>query len=350
MNEALAARRPKPIAGDRAALGDESAALCQGAPRITMTTPDHSTFSFTSDDGTALSVHRWLPDGSPKAVVQIVHGMAEHAGRYGGLAEALCDAGFAAYAHDQRGHGRSVPDGEQPGHLADFDGWNRGVSDIHLLNRHLAQEHGEVPLLLLGHSMGSLMLQQLLAQHPDDASGFALSGTSGSPPLIATAGRLVARIERARLGKQGKSALLNALSFDDFNKQFRPNRTDFDWLSRDEAEVDAYVADPLCGFVVSTQCWVDLLDALPKLTTRKNLAAIPKQKPIYLLAGSRDPVGDMGKSVMQLVDAYRSAWLTDVEVKIYEDGRHEMLHETNRDEVTAGLLAWFDRVVEQTGG
>jgi alpha-beta hydrolase superfamily lysophospholipase len=310
-----------------------------------MTTATPSTFSFTSDDGAALSVHRWLPDGAPKGIVQIVHGMAEHGGRYDGLAQALCAAGYGAYAHDQRGHGHSVPDGEEPGHMADLGGWDRGVSDIHLLNRHLAQEHRELPLLLLGHSMGSLMLQQVLSQHPDDGCGFVLSGTSGSPPAIATAGRVVARIERARLGKRGKSELLNALSFGDFNKAFRPNRTDFDWLSRDEAEVDAYIADPLCGFQVSTQCWVDLLDALPKLTARANLAQIPKQKPIFLMSGTRDPVGSMGKSVTQLVDAYRDAWLTDVEVKLYQDGRHEMLHETNRDEVTERLVAWFDRVV-----
>ncbi|RLB64879.1 MAG: alpha/beta hydrolase [Deltaproteobacteria bacterium] len=313
-----------------------------------MASSNQSTFSFPSDDGTALWVHRWLPDGPPKAIVQIVHGMAEHGGRYGGLAEALCAAGYGAYAHDQRGHGRSVPEGEELGHMADSAGWDRGVSDIHLLNRHLAHEHGALPLLLLGHSMGSLMLQQVLAQHPEDGCGFALSGTSGSPPAIATAGRLVARIERARLGKRGKSGLLNALSFGDFNKAFRPTRTDFDWLSRDEAEVDAYIADPLCGVQVSTQCWVDLLDALPKLTTRANLARIPKQKPIFLMSGSRDPVGDMGKSVTQLMDAYRNAWLTDVEMKLYDDGRHEILHETNHSEVTERLVAWFDRVVEQT--
>jgi len=312
-----------------------------------MSPADQNPFTFTADDGAPLCIHRWCPDGSIKAVVQIVHGMAEHGARYGRLAAALNAAGYAAYAQDQRGHGQSVPEGTEPGHLADHDGWQRCIDDIHGLNRHIAQEHGELPLFLFGHSMGSLMLQQVLADHPDDGCGFVLSGTSGSPPPIAAAGRLVARIERARLGKQGKSELLNALSFGDFNKPFRPNRTDFDWLSRDEDEVDAYIDDPLCGFVVSTQCWIELLDALPGLTAPAKLAAIPKDKPVYLFAGRRDPVGEMGKSVMQLVDAYRGAWLTDVTVTLYEDGRHEMLNETNRDEVTADLVAWLDRVYDR---
>ncbi len=312
-----------------------------------MSSEDATTFTFTSGDGTPLCVHRWLPGGPLQGVVQIVHGMAEHAGRYGRLAATLNAAGYGVYAHDQRGHGLSVPEGVEPGHLADDDGWNRSVTDIHLLNRQIAQEHRDVPLVLFGHSMGSLMLQQVLAAYPDDGCGFVLSGTSGSPPPIAAAGRLVARIERARLGRQGKSRLLNGLSFDDWNKRFQPNRTEFDWLSRDEAEVDAYIDDPLCGFVVSTQCWIDLLDALPKLTAAKSLAAIPKDKPIYLMSGRRDPVGDMGKSVTQLVDAYRGVWLTDVEVKLYDEARHELLNEVNRDEVTDQLMAWLARVTEQ---
>jgi len=309
-------------------------------------TSTHSTwFTLTADDGTALQVCRWLPPAEPRAAVQIVHGMAEHAARYDELAAALTARGYAAYAHDQRGHGRSIPDGQAPGHMGDDDTWNRAVGDVHALARHLGSEHPGLPRLLFGHSMGSLMLQQVLWQHPDDAVGFALSGTQGKPPAIATLGRAVARVERARLGAAGKSQLINSLSFGSFNKPFRPNRTDFDWLSRDEAEVDAYVADPLCGFMLSTQSWIDLLDALPTLTRREQLATIPKDKPIYLMAGDHDPVGDMGRSFGDLIDRYRAAWLTQLEVRLYPDGRHEMLHETNRAAVMGELLDWFDSVL-----
>jgi len=169
-----------------------------------------------------------------------------------------------------------------------------------------------------------------------------LSGTGGKPSLIAAAGRLVARIERRRHGAKGKSALLGALSFDEFNKAFRPNRTAFDWLSRDEAEVDRYVADPLCGFGVSTQLWVDMLDTLAFIARPEEQARVPRDLPVYVFCGSEDPVGERTRSVRQLLDAYARAGIEDVQHKFYPGARHETLNETNRDEVTRDLIAWLD--------
>jgi alpha-beta hydrolase superfamily lysophospholipase len=277
-------------------------------------------------------------------VVQIVHGMSEHAARYRELGERLVASGYAAYAHDQRGHGRSVPPGEEPGHIADEDGFDRAVADVRCVSQRVAVEHPAAARVLLGHSLGSFLVQRLLYEHPDEMAAAVLSASNGRPPPIAALGRVVARLERARLGRRGRSKLLDALSFGDFNRHFRPNRTGFDWLSRDQIEVDAYVADPLCGLLCSTQCWIDLLDALPKLTRPANLARIPKALPIYAFAGDRDPVGDMGRGVLRLVDAYRRAWLTDVTHRLYPGGRHEMLHETNRHEVMNDLVGWLDRV------
>jgi alpha-beta hydrolase superfamily lysophospholipase len=302
-------------------------------------------FSFDTEDGVSLHVYGWRPSGAAKAVIHIVHGMSEHGARYGRVAEALTGAGYAVYAHDQRGHGRSVSNGGQLGHMADSRSFERAAHDITRLGAHLMAEHAGAKRVLFGHSMGSFHVQRVLYQRPEGIDAAVLSSTNGKPPAIATLGRGVARAERLRLGKTGHSALLTALSFGDFNKKFKPNRTEFDWLSRDEAEVDKYVADPLCGFPASTQTWVDLLDALPDLTLPDNLGLIPKDLPIYVFSGTQDAVGGMGVGVRSLVDSYRDAGLSKVDLRLYEGGRHEMLNETNRDEVVRDLIAWLDAKV-----
>ncbi|MGD8607795.1 MAG: lysophospholipase [Myxococcales bacterium] len=301
-------------------------------------------FTFPTVDGVDLYVRAWLVD-QPKAIVQILHGMAEHGARYGRLAQALASAGFSTYAHDHRGHGRSVSEGTPPGHIADSDSWNRIVEDAHGVNREIAKRHPGVPIIVLGHSMGSFILQQLLFEHPRDMIGAALSASNGKPPAIATLGKMVARIERARVGKRNPSPILQRLTFGEYNKAFAPNRTEFDWLSRDPTEVDAYVADPLCGFAVSTQVWIDMLQALDRIAKPSNVAKVPKDKPLYLFAGDRDPVGDFGKGMKRLHDAYKRAAIFDVRLKLYPEGRHEMLNETNRQQVMDDFIAWCNEIV-----
>jgi len=301
-------------------------------------------FTFRTVDGFTLQVHGWLVD-EPKAIVQVLHGMAEHSARYERLARALADAGYSTYAHDHRGHGRSIPEGGVPGHKADHDGWNRIVEDAHGVNREIAKRHPNVPIVILGHSMGSFVLQQLLFEHPDDMVAAALSGSNGKPPPIALLGKLVARIERARVGRRNPSPIMQKLTFEEYNKAFAPNRTEFDWLSRDTEEVDKYVADPLCGFAVSTQVWIDMLAALDRISNPRNVARVRKSIPLYLFAGDKDPVGDFGKGVKRLYDAYKRAAVFDVRMKLYPDARHEGLNETNRQEVTNDLIAWLDEVV-----
>ena len=192
--------------------------------------------------------------------------------------------------------------------------------------------------------MGSFMAQDFVARAGDGKSALVLSGSNGAPPAIAGLGRWIARFERMRLGPTGKSALLKKLMFGDFNKPFAPARTQFDWLSRDGAEVDAYVADPLCGFDFSTQLAIDLLDALRGLLAPERLARIPKGLPILILSGTRDPVG---ANLQGLIDAYRNAGL-NVASKLYAEGRHEMLNETNREEVMSDLVAFLNGAMAQT--
>ena len=304
-------------------------------------------FQFTTEDGVELYVYKWTPDdpAQAKGVVHIAHGLAEHAARYGRVAGRLTAAGYIVYANDHRGHGKTIHRPEDQGYFADSGGWDRCVADLAALVRHEHGEHPGLPLVLFGHSMGSMLTQQILFESGGELAGAVLSGSSGKAPPIAGLARIIARIERMRLGPRGRSRVLRALTFDDFNKKFAPNRTAFDWLSRDEEEVDTYVADPLCGFEVSTQLWLDMLLRLSYVTDPANQARIPKELPIYIFSGDRDPVGGMGKSVALLRDAYAQAGVRNITFKLYAGGRHEMLNETNRDEVTSDLLAWLDATI-----
>jgi alpha-beta hydrolase superfamily lysophospholipase len=302
-----------------------------------------SEFELRRDDGQSLLARRWLPEGRPRAVVPIAHGLAEHSARSARLAAALNAAGFAAYANDHRGHGPKAAPADL-GHFADERGWGNVVGDLWTMNRLIAKEQPGVPIVFLGHSLGSFLGQEFVAEHSDALAGSVFSGSSGEPPAIATVGRLIARAERLRLGKRGKSQLIGQMWFGAYNKPFQPARTEFDWLSRDGKEVDAYVADPYCGFPFSTQLAIDVLDALPGLIIPERLARIRKDLPIYIFSGERDPVG---ANVKGLIDALKSAGFTQVTTRIYPGARHETLNETNRDEVTRDLIAWLDGVVSK---
>lgn len=299
------------------------------------------TSTFLASDGAPLHLHTWSPDeGVPvRAVVHVAHGMAEHAGRYARLAGALTARGCVVHAQDHRGHGKTARP-EDLGHFGD-GGWKRVVLDFRELLRSEMAEHAGLPLVIVAHSMGSFMAQELLFDMSDHFTAVALSGSNGKPPPLATAGRGIARAERLRVGPRGTSKLLTSLSFDAWNKKFAPNRTAFDWLTRDEAEVDAYVADPLCGFDCTTGTWVGLLDALAHIASPMLQARIRPDLPLYVFAGARDPASDETAGLQRLLAAYEAAGLRDVTHRFYEDARHEVLNETNRDQVTSDLLAWL---------
>ena len=312
------------------------------------------TLTSTSEavDGTLRHVIDWTPDPDTpiRAALHIAHGMAEHAARYARLAESLTAAGIVVSAADHRGHGRTSEEGPARGLLADNDGWKIATDDLRDMVKRARMNHPKVPLFLMGHSMGSLLGQQLLVdggEVPRLLSGAVLSGTNGKPPAIATVGRYVARFERWRLGRTGRSPIIHALTFQDFNSKFKNPRTDFDWLSRDEASVDRYIADPDCGYPCSVQLWIDVLDAIPQFTADAAQAKIRKDLPIYLFSGDRDPVGEMGKSVQSLADDLRKAGIQDVACRLYPDARHETLNETNRTEVVADLLDWLQRHIPE---
>jgi alpha-beta hydrolase superfamily lysophospholipase len=305
---------------------------------------DH--FTFVADDGAKIFVYRWRPDlGVGRAVVHIAHGLAEHGGRYERLAESLTNSGYVVCANDHRGHGRTAATQDDIGHLGDQGGWGRIVSDLGAVCREEKESHRGIPLILIGHSMGSLLAQHAIYSYPDLFDAAAMSGANGIVSPIVRFGKVIAKFETLRLGKRGRSDLINQLTFETFNKAFKPNRTAFDWLSRDEAEVDKYIADPLCGFTASNQLWVDLIDATLVAARPENRARIRKDLPLYLFSGMEDQVNAEGRGCTALAESYRQIGLRNVSYKIYPRARHETLNEINRDEVTGHLIEWADAVV-----
>ncbi|WP_025858444.1 alpha/beta hydrolase [Pseudomonas sp. CHM02] len=304
---------------------------------------NHSTFWLTANDRSRLYVNQWMPDAPPKALVMLSHGMAEHSGRYARLAEALCGAGYGVYALDQRGHGRTADEGTL-GLYAEKDGWNKVVGDLASLNQHIGQQQPGLPIILLGHSMGSYIAQAYLLHHSASLNGAILSGSNFQPVALYRAARVIARAERLRQGLRGRSALIEFLSFGSFNKAFKPNRTAFDWLSRDPAEVDKYINDPLCGFRCTNQLWIDLLGGLQQISKASNLAQIDPGLPILVMGGECDPVSE-GKRLKSLAHALRDAGCQHLQLNIYPQARHEVFNETNRDQVTADVLTWLDQAL-----
>ena len=311
----------------------------------------YETFTLDTRDGVPVVVHRWEPNGGAvRGVVNLAHGMGEHARRYDHVAAALNAAGWSAYLEDHRGHGITARDGDGLGHLADRGGWALVLDDLHRVTLRARADHPGLPVVLLGHSMGSFLAQQYVFTFPEDLDAMVLSGSSGPAGPLVEAGAALARLERARLGRRGRSTLLESLVGRGFNRAFEPARTESDWLSRDPEMVDACLADPLCGQVKTTQFYLDLFSGLRVIGQVERVrAGAPKQLPIYLFAGTDDPVGGT-EGIASLLAHYEAAGLTDVTARLYEGGRHEMLNETNRAEVIAELLAWLDTRVGRAVG
>jgi alpha-beta hydrolase superfamily lysophospholipase len=299
-----------------------------------------TTTTVTASDGIALHTYRWLPDGSPKAVVQLAHGVSEHAARYARLAEALTAAGYAVYANDHRGHGGTTP--TDHGYFADEDGWAKVVADLRAVTHFAQEEHPGLPVFLLGHSMGSFLARAYVIEDSRDLAGLVLSGTGGDPGLLGRGGLTLAKgLARAR-GRRHVSAMLDSLSFSRFNDAFKPVRTDNDWLSRDADEVDRYVADPKCGDIPTVGLYIDMVSGLISVNDRRTVARVRRTLPILLLSGDRCQVGANGLGAREVAEQYTSVGIADVTCTLYPGARHEIFNETNRDEVTGDLIAWLD--------
>lgn len=303
------------------------------------------TFTFKASDGTTIFTYIWMPDDASSIVgiVQIAHGMAEHAARYERFAEALTHVGYAVYANDHRGHGKTAGSQEEIGYFADENGWEKVIEDMHTLTGIIQKECPGKPVFLFGHSMGSFLSRHYSMRNADNLSGLILSGTGGDPGIIGKIGLFIAKMDVKLNGKKAKSEIMNKLSFGSFNGAFKPNRTDYDWLSRDSAEVDKYIKDPWCGAVFTAGFFCDMLKGIGYIHKKENIATIPKNLPIYIFSGTKDPVGANTKGVIQVYKTFKKANIVDVEIKLYENGRHEMLNEINRDEVFEDVIAWLNK-------
>ncbi|MDX9897841.1 MAG: alpha/beta hydrolase [Spirochaetia bacterium] len=297
-------------------------------------------FSFLSDDGKSIHVYHWIPESKAKACVLIAHGLGEHASRYARFATALTDEGYEVWAPDHRGHGKTAAEGEL-GWLADKDGFKRVVKDMHGLAKHIATERPGMKLFLFGHSWGSFLSQGYISLHGTELAGCILSGTAGDGGVVVKAGRLIAAVGCLIKGQKVRSPLMTDMSFGSYNKAFEPNRTTFDWLSRDNAEVDKYIADPLCGFQSTFGLFRDLLGGLAWIHSPATMAAVPKTLPLLMFAGAKDPVGAAPGTFDWLYERYRQLGIADLSKKLYPDARHETLNDTCREEVTADVISWI---------
>ncbi|HZZ49772.1 MAG TPA: alpha/beta hydrolase [Pseudonocardia sp.] len=286
-----------------------------------------ATLSFPSVGGVEVTAYRWDPAGTARGIVQLTHGMGEHAHRYTPLAQELTSRGFVVYAQDHRGHGATARNGSGYGVLGE-GGWPELVEDIGRLTDVARADHPDLPLVLLGHSMGSFAVQQYLLDHSDRVTAAVLSGTAAID-LLEPAINLDEPVDLAA-----------------FNAPFAPARTEYDWLSRDPAEVDKYVDDPACGFGLNADGGKGMFAQSRRMADPAQVAEIRSDLPLYIAVGSADPVNGEQALLTPLVDRYRAAGLTDVTVKVYDGARHEILNETNRDEVVADLISWIDAHVK----
>ena len=293
-------------------------------------------FTFPSSDGIH-QIHTvlWLPEGEPRGVVQLVHGICEYILRYEPVAQYLNDHGFAVVGHDHLGHGLTATGPEEYGYFSD---WNQVVTDVYHLRSQTGERFSGLPYFLLGHSMGSFVTRTYLIDHPGTLTGCILSGTGQETPLNVAAGKFLTGLGDPR--KVNK--LFFDLSIGGYNRAFRPNRTTDDWTCRDEAVVDARLKDPLCNFKTTAGLNHAMMGGLQYIANKANLARMDKDTPVYFFAGDNDPVGAMGKGVRKVADWFREAGVKDVTVKLYPGGRHEMLNEINKEEVFADTLAWIE--------
>ena len=285
-------------------------------------------FTYRAKDGAEIAGYRWDPAGQPRGAVQLTHGMGEHVQRYDALARALTGHGLVAYGQDHRGHGATARSADELGQLGP-DGWTQLVGDIDLLVSRIHDEQPGLPLVLLAHSMGSFAVQQYLLDHSDRVDAVVLTGTTALD-LLEPALDLDKPIDLAV-----------------FNAAFEPARTEFDWLSRDEAIVDTYIADPRCGFGIDTDAAKDMFAGARRMADPGQVAAMRPDLPLYIAAGELDPVNANLALLNVLVGRYRAAGLTDVTLRTYPGARHEILNETNRDEVVASVLDWIDQVLSK---
>lgn len=302
-----------------------------------------SNFTFKGEEDTDIYVYKYEPieKENINGIVQISHGMSEEASRYKRFANYLTDNGYIVYINDHRGHGKSAENINRIGILAQKDGIHCIVKDLNKLTKIIKTENNGLPIFLFSHSMGSFAAQKYIIDYSEDIDGVILSGTNGLHGIEVDLGFLVAKVMSKIQGREKKAYLIDKLAFGGFNKKFKPNKSEFDWLSRDFKEVEKYIENEYCGVVFSNGYFYDLFKLFKEIRNTNNLKKINSKLPIYIFAGDKDPVGKFGKGVTKLYENYKKVGIENVEFKLYSGGRHEMLNEINKDEVINDTINWI---------
>lgn len=303
-------------------------------------------FYFTSSTGEKLYAKKWRNEERQKyrGVIQLVHGMEEHIGRYEDFAKLLISQGYIVVGHDHLGHGNSVKSEEDFGYFAKENGWEHLVEDVHILQNQVAKEYQELPYIIFGHSMGSLVTRTYLTKYQDNLAGVILSGTSGQKAGLFI-GQLLTKLIMLVKGDRYRSKLLEYLITGSFNKKFKPNRTKSDWITRDEEQIEKCQKDPKCGFNFTTNGYLNLLKGSYYLSKQNHINKTV-DLPMLFISGDKDPVGGMSKGVIRVTNMLQKAGLKQVEIRLFKDARHELLNELNRDEVCYVVLNWLKKVLK----
>lgn len=303
---------------------------------------------FDSRDGESrIHAVRWMPEPQKAVVcvVQIVHGMAEYVERYEELAEFLTDRGVVVTGEDHLGHGKSVGEKGVYGYFCEQDPATVLVRDVHRLKKMTQELYPDVPYVILGHSMGSFITRNYMYRYGTGIAAAVVMGTGMQSAAALGISKVIAGTQKAFCGAGHVSRLIDKLAFGSYNRRIGDARTPFDWLSRDGERVDRYIADPLCGFVFTVNGFGALFELISRLHRRENLERIPKNLPVYMVSGTSDPVGGYGRGVRRAYDSLREAGLENIELKLYEGGRHELMNETNRAEVMQDIYEWLEKTV-----
>ena len=297
-----------------------------------------------SPTGAAINLYVRSAEAAPRGVVQINHGLAEHAARYARFADALAARGYHAYAHDHRGHGSTTAPDAPLGVFAWQDGRAKVLEDIAAVHDHIRREHGRLPLIVFGHSMGGILTLNYVLNHSSHLAGAAVWNANFSAGAQGRLAQAALAWERFRLGSDTPSRILPKLTFRAWGRQVPDHRTPFDWLSRDADEVDKYIADPLCGWDASVSLWHDLFGFIFAGADDRNFANVDRDLPIQLVGGEHDPGTGGGKAVTDLARRMTAMGFSNLSSKVYAQTRHESLNEINRDLITLDFLDWADRI------
>lgn len=300
-----------------------------------------------SPTGADLHLNSMIPARKPKGVVQILHGLAEHGARYERFMRALAKAGLASIVHDHRGHGKTSAADAPRGIFANENGWEKVLKDCRFINSEIRRRYSGISVILLGHSMGGMLAYNLLLKHPEIAEGFAVWNAALSKSFTNSVLGLILKCESVVKGRATES-IATKLGFETFNKQFKPNRTCADWLSKDVVEARKYQNDPDCGWLASNSMWRDMLGGIRFGASDHGIGNIPENKPVFLLGGNADPSVNFGRSIKDLEKRLKAAGLTNLKTVIRENGRHEALNEPQeeRNEVTQMFTDWANEVTQ----